>query len=86
MADFISEYSRAVAVTASDTTVLAATDALFFLGGTSGAMAVVMANGPSAPVTFSGLTNTIGQILPLRVTKVMATGLVAVTGVIALYR
>ncbi len=58
----------AEAVTASDSTMLTATRALFV--GTGGDVAVTMAGG--GDVTFTNVPN--GTLLPISVTKVLATG------------
>jgi hypothetical protein len=67
-----------VAVTASDSTVLTTTRAIF-VGG-AGNLAVVMSNGTT--VTLTGVTA--GSWLPLRVTKVKSTGTTA-TNIAALW-
>jgi hypothetical protein len=89
MADNITSYSGAIAITVSDTLKAQmgthiCSDALYFVGGSSGALAVVMDDGSSQ--TFTGLTGTTGQILPLRVRNVLKTGTVALTGIIALFK
>lgn len=62
---------HAVAVTKSDTTELAPTQALF-VGG-AGNVAVLTVGGET--VTFTGVIA--GSILPVRVTKVLAAGTTA---------
>ena len=69
---------NAVAVTLSDSTVLAPTRALYV--GTGGNLKVTMAYG--AEVTFTNVQS--GSILPIQVTKVWSTG-TAASAVIALY-
>lgn len=71
--------SQGRAVTASDSTVLAVTRAVW-VGG-AGNLAVVFEDGGSA-VTLTGVTA--GQLLPIRVTKVMSTNTTA-TSITALY-
>lgn len=87
MADDVSCYSSAIAVTPADTGVIAAsreTDGLYFVGtATTGALAVIMADGSTQ--TFTGLVTAVGQILPLRVKQVKSTG-TTVTGIIALFK
>jgi len=79
MSTQISPYTRAVAVTASDATVLPACDALY-IGG-AGAVAVrFYQNGANA--TFTAVPA--GTLLPFRVDQVLATGTVA-TSIVALY-
>lgn len=68
----------AATVTPSDTTVLPVTRALYI--GAGGSIAVLTAKGTA--VTFSGLNS--GAILPVQVTKVLATGTTA-GGILALY-
>ena len=68
----------AAAVTANDSTVLAVTRALFV--GTGGNVAVTMAKG--TVVTFANVPS--GSILPVQVTKVMATNTTA-SSILALY-
>jgi hypothetical protein len=60
------------AVTPHDTNVLSETTRALYVGA-AGTLAVVMASGAS--VTFSGLAS--GTVLPVRATKVMATGTTA---------
>ncbi len=72
-------WSNADAVTGSDTTSLATTSCALYIGG-AGDLVVQMANGSSS-VTFSAVP--LG-ILPIRVTKIFATGTHA-TGVLNLY-
>jgi hypothetical protein len=67
----VEPYFSAAAVTPSDATTFPATRALW-VGG-AGAVAVVFADGSSA--TLSGVPA--GTLLPLAVTKVMATGTTA---------
>lgn len=62
----------AVAVTPSDSTVLPTTRALYI--GTAGNVAVVMADDQNS-VTFVAVMA--GSILPVQVTKVLATGTTA---------
>lgn len=69
---------RAAVVTASDSTVLEVTRALYVGGG--GNVAVTTLNGDS--VTFVGVGA--GTILPIQVTKVLSTGTTA-TSILALY-
>ena len=57
------------AVTPNDSTTLAETTRALYVGS-AGAVAVLMASGAS--VTFAGVAA--GAMLPVRVTKVMATG------------
>lgn len=75
----VNSASQGVAVTASDSTVLPVTRALW-IGG-AGNVAVVFADGGSA-VTLTGATA--GSILPVKVTKVMSTNTTA-TSIVALY-
>lgn len=70
-------YKRAVAVTASDSTVLRPTRAVY-VGG-AGALAVTI-NGVN--VTFAAVPA--GTTLPISVTKVLSTG-TAATSIVALY-
>lgn len=77
MADPISPYTGAFAVTKSDSTVLASVRGLYI--GVTGDVAVVMA-GTTTAVTFKAAP--VG-ILPLRVTKVMSTNTTA-TDIVAL--
>jgi hypothetical protein len=67
-----------VAVTTSDSTVLTTTRAVF-VGG-AGNLAVVLSSGTT--LTLTGVTA--GSLLPLRVTKVKATGTTA-TNIAALW-
>lgn len=60
------------AVTPSDSTALAETTRALYVG-TTGAVALVMASGAS--ITLIGVPS--GTILPLRASKVMATGTTA---------
>lgn len=73
-------YESAIAVTPSDTTVLAPTRALYIGGAGSGGLSVVMADGRTA--AFAGLT--VNTVLPISVTKVRSTG-TDVTSIVALY-
>lgn len=73
-----SNATKAVAVTPNDTTVISATKGLYV--GATGNITVTMANG--ADVTFNALIA--GQIHPISVTKVKATGTTA-TGIVAVY-
>lgn len=70
---------KVAAVTASDSTDLTGTRALF-VGG-AGDVAVRMINDPTTTVTLTGVTA--GSILPLRVTRVMAA--TTATNITALY-
>ncbi len=69
----------AASVTASDSTVLPTTRALYV--GVAGNVAVMMAHEDTA-VTFVGVLA--GSILPIQVTKVMATNTTA-TSIVALW-
>jgi len=70
---------KVAAVTPSDSTDLTGARALF-VGG-EGNVAVRMINDPSTTVTLTGVT--VGSILPLRVTRVMAA--TTATNITALY-
>jgi hypothetical protein len=72
-------YSRAVAVTPNDDTVLSATDALWVGDGNTN-MTVLMANGSSA--TFNAIPD--GTLLYVSVTKVTDTDTDA-ANIVALY-
>lgn len=72
-------YKKAAAVTASDSTVLAKTRAIY-VGG-AGALAVIMA-GDSSAVTLPGVLA--GTTLAISITKVMATNTTA-SNIVALY-
>lgn len=76
--DLSSPATDGVAVTPSDSTVLTTTRALF-VGG-AGDLAVEMASGNA--LTFAGVTA--GSILPVRVTRIKATGTTA-TNIVALW-
>jgi hypothetical protein len=78
-ADATAPAHGAQAVTPSDSTVLPGTRALY-VGG-AGNVAVVM-SGNGATITFTGVTA--GFILPVQVTKVMATNTTA-TNIVALW-
>ena len=69
----------AVVVTPSDTTVLPTTRGLY--AGVAGNVAVTMSDNQNS-VTFVGVQA--GSILPVQVTKVLATGTTA-TNILALY-
>lgn len=64
--------SHAFAVTPSDSTLLAETTRGIYVG-TGGAIAALMLSGAS--VTFPSVPS--GAVLPLRLTKIMATGTTA---------
>lgn len=66
------------AVTPNDSTTLSETTRALYVGS-AGTVAVLMASGAS--VTFPGVPS--GTVLPVRVTRVMATGTSA-TGIIGL--
>lgn len=76
--EVVAPAAAAVAVTPSDTTIIAATRALYV--GVAGNVTVTMMDG--ADVTFTGMLA--GVIYPLRVTKVLSTGTNA-TNIVALY-
>lgn len=71
-------YTGAANVTASDTTIIAATRAIVAAG--TGDLAVVFPD--SSTATFTEVVA--GQIYPISVIKVMSTGTTA-TGIVALY-
>lgn len=71
--------TQAVAVTPSDATVLTTTRALWV--GTGGDVAVTMLSGDA--VTFANVPS--GSLLPIRVTKVLATGTVTADDIVALW-
>lgn len=79
-ADSIAPFSKASAVTPSDTTVIENTRGLY-VGG-AGNIVVQMYGNPSGTTTFSGVPA--GTFLPLQVSKVMAT-LTTATLILALY-
>jgi hypothetical protein len=75
----ITPYKKAIAITASDATVIPTCDALY-IGG-AGAVAVRFYQ-DQANATFAAVP--VGTVLPVRVDQVLATGTVA-TNILALY-
>lgn len=73
---------KAVAMTPSDSLTFQMTKSLWVVGATGATLKVTMADGEV--VTFQ-VPNASGFVLPIRVTRVWATGTASVAQVVALY-
>lgn len=71
--------TKAAAVTASDSTDLTGTRALYI--GTAGTLVVRLVDDPTTTVTFGAVTA--GSLIPLQVTRVMAA--TGATNIVAIY-